>query len=148
MPDTTVDISTLPDFLVDAHVLLSRAQECLSHLDLIGHDTDACDCLLTTLALLAQRAQAHAQPQIAEFCQQLCHQLEPEQSRHRLHSALPTLQACLSLLAWQLELIDPRTGLLFLDNHEQLGLLSELESTFKRLPASPTSLATPPALGA
>lgn len=148
MPDTTADISALPDFLVDAHVLLTRAQECLSHLDLIGQDADACDCLVTTLGTLAGRAQQHAQPQIAEFCQQLRDRLAPEQSRNRLHSALPTLQACMSLLAWQLELIDPQTGQLCLDNHEQLSLLSELETTFKQATASHTSPASPTALGA
>ena len=93
MPDTTVDISALPDFLVDAHVLLTRAEECLSHLDLIGQDADAGDCLVTTLSRLAKRAQRHAQPQIAEFCLQLRDRLEPEQSRNRLHHAVPTLQA-------------------------------------------------------
>ena len=50
MPDTTADISALPAFLVDAHVLLTRAQECLSHLDLIGADADACDCRVFDLA--------------------------------------------------------------------------------------------------
>lgn len=148
MSDTTVDISTLPDFLVDAHILLTRAEECLSHLDLIGQDADACDCLVTTLGTLAMRAYGQAQSQIAEFCQQLCERLEPEQSRNRLHSALPTLQACLSLVSWQLELIDPQTGQLFLDNHEQLALLSELETTLKRLPAPHTSPTTPPVTGA
>lgn len=145
MPDTTADISALPDFLVDAHVLLTRAQECLSHLDLIGEDADACDCLVSTLGTLAGQAQRHVQPQIADFCQQLRDRLAPEPSRNRLHYALPTLQACLSLLAWQLELIDPHTGQLSLDNHEQLSLLSELETRLKHLPTSHTSPALPPA---
>ncbi|MCS5516071.1 histidine kinase [Pseudomonas qingdaonensis] len=115
MSDTTADISALHDFQVDAHVLLTRAQECLSHLDLIGHDTDACDCLLNTLGTLAERAHLQTQTQIADFCRQLCHVLEPQQCRARLHAALPKLKACLSLLAWQLELIDPHTGQLNLD---------------------------------
>ena len=138
MPGTTADISALPDFLVDAHVLLSRAQECLSHLDLIGHDADACDCLFLTLGALAKRAQVQAQAQIADFCHQLCHLLEPQQCRMRLHNALPTLQACLSLLAWQLELIDPGTGQLSLDTQEQTTLLLELEHTFSQPRAEPS----------
>lgn len=132
MPDTTANISALPDFLIDAQVLLTRAQECLLHLDLIGHDADACDCLFLTLDALARRAHVQAQTQIAEFCHQLCHLLEPQQGRTRLHNALPTLQACLSLLAWQLELIDPCTGQLSLDNHEQTALLGELHHTFSQ----------------
>ena len=146
MPDTTADISALHDFLIDAQVLLTRAQECLSHLDLIGHDADACDCLFLTLGALATRAQLQAQAQIAEFCHQLCRLLEPQQCRTRLHNALPTLQACLSLLAWQLELIDLRTGQLSLDSHEQTALLGELEHTFSQQrvePPRPTH--TPPA---
>lgn len=153
MSDTTADISALHDFQVDAHVLLTRAQECLSHLDLIGHDTDACDCLLNTLGTLAERAHLQAQTQIADFCRQLCNVLEPQQCRARLHAALPKLKACLSLLAWQLELIDPHTGQLNLDPQEQLALLEELEQTFRQLHAEPAkATATPaapaPALGA
>jgi hypothetical protein len=39
---------------------------------------------------------------------------------------LPALAACLTLLAWQLELVDLLTGRLSLDSEEQHLLLNEL----------------------
>ena len=53
---------------------------------------------------------------LAPACQSGC--LQPE--------ALPAIEACLTLLAWQLELLDSRTGRLNLDIGEQLVLLGEL----------------------
>ncbi|MFP3334595.1 histidine kinase, partial [Pseudomonas sp. SIMBA_064] len=35
----------LQGFLLDAKVLLTQAQECLQHLELIDNDPDACRCL-------------------------------------------------------------------------------------------------------
>ena len=39
---------------------------------------------------------------------------------------LDALKSCLTLMAWQLELIDPRNGQLNLDDSEQVMLIEEL----------------------
>ena len=128
MPNDSPDMSTLEAFLDDAHRLLGQAQDCLQHFQLIGQDADASDCLINTLVSLRDRARSCAQAQVVEFCQQLCDRLEPAGNRNRLHgSALGTLEACLCLLAWQVELIDPFTGTLNLDNDEQQELLQHLD---------------------
>ncbi|MDD0976833.1 histidine kinase [Pseudomonas fontis] len=133
-------MSSLHDFLSEAQVLLIRAQECLQHLELIGHDADACDCLLKTLASLVSQAKSHSQPQIAGFCEHLRQLLEPTECHDRLQDAsLNALQACLVLVEWQLELIDPHTGKLSLDNQEQLELLDTLSATLKVAPSACTA---------
>lgn len=117
----------LPDFLVDAQAMLNKLQECLNHLELICNDQDAADCLVSTLESLSQRAQGLALNEVAAFCQQLQQLLGVARPRNRL--AGPTLKAlneCLTLLAWQLELIDPRTGQLSLDSDEQAALVHAL----------------------
>lgn len=117
----------LRDFLLDAQVLLSGAQECLQHLELIGNDPDACLCLDETLDTLAGRADVHGLAEVAHFSRTLQRLLAPACARQRLDAkALPTLGACLTLLAWQLELLDPLTGVLGMDTDEQKGLLDEL----------------------
>lgn len=45
----------LPEFLVEAETLLAKSEECLSHLQLISNDTDAIDCMLSTLLKLANK---------------------------------------------------------------------------------------------
>lgn len=128
MLNDSPDMSALHDFLEDAHRLLGCAQECLHHFQLIGEDADASDCLIQTLGSFRDKASACRQSQIAGFCGQLCERLEPAGHRSRLHSAaLGTLEACLCLLAWQVELIDPFTGTLNLDTAEQLELLQHLD---------------------
>ncbi|MNC44263.1 hypothetical protein D3C75_931630 [compost metagenome] len=51
--------------------------------------------------------------------------------------ALPAVGACLTLLAWQLELVDPCTGRLNLDIGEQLVLLGELAKAVQQTFAQP-----------
>lgn len=137
MQDDSPNTSALQDFLIDAEVLLTKTQECLMHLELIGNDPDAIDCMVDTLGSLANRAQAHDQSEIAEFCLQLRLLLEPERYRNRLHGeALTVLSDCLTLLSWQLELIDPQTGILSLDNQEQLELIGNLTNTLDPQEAS------------
>lgn len=127
MLNDSTDMSPLHDFLDDAHALLSRAHDCLQHFQLIGEDADASDCLIRTLRTLMEKAKPREQEQIAGFCQQLIALLEPSHRRNPLHgTALGILEACLSLLAWQVELIDPFTGTLNLDNEEQQELLEHL----------------------
>lgn len=120
----------LPDFLVDAQALLNKLQECLTHLELICNDQDAADCLLRTLESLDQRALSLSLEPVAAFCQQLQQLLRVAKPRKRLEGdTLRALNECLTLLAWQLELIDPRTGQLTLDNDEQIALVQALAIT-------------------
>ena len=96
MRNDTPDLSALQDFLGDAHLLLSRGQECLQHFRLIGEDADASHCLIHTLASLRDKAQSVEQLQIADFCAALCAALAPVEHRNRLHgAALGILEACL-----------------------------------------------------
>lgn len=124
------EMRTLQDFLGDAHQLLARAQECVQHFQLIGEDSDASDCLMATLVTLRDRATALDQLQIASFARELVEKLAPDDRRNRLHGkALGLLEACLSLLAWQVELTDPFSNSLDLDTEEQDELLNHLENT-------------------
>ncbi|MDR2307989.1 MAG: hypothetical protein LBE53_12460 [Paucimonas sp.] len=119
--------SALQDFLLDAQVLLTKSQECTQHLELISNDPDACLCLNDTLDTLARRADALGLVEVAHYTRTLQQLLAPACSQRRLQGeALSALEACLTLLAWQLELVDPRTGRLNLDNEEQHQLLSDL----------------------
>lgn len=132
MLNDTPDMSALQDFLGDAHLLLSRGQECLQHFRLIGEDADASHCLIHTLSSLRDMAQCVEQLQIADFCEALGALLAPAEHRNRLHGpALGILEACLCLLAWQVELIDPYSGTLNLDAEEQRELLDSLETTLR-----------------
>ena len=129
--DCTPQHSTaLQDFLLDAQVLLTKSQECLQHLELIDNDPDACQCLGETLDLLARRADPLGLLEVAHYTRTLQKLLAPAcNQRHLQGEALPALDACLTLLAWQLELVDPRTGRLGLDLQEQHLLLTELATS-------------------
>ncbi|NBA93808.1 histidine kinase [Pseudomonas sp. R5(2019)] len=127
MHDDVCGQSGLKDFLVQAQVLLVKAQECVNHLDLINSDGDASACLLDTLATLGERAQSRAIAPVARFCQQLVFLLRLAQPLIELNeTALEALRDCLRLLDWQLELIDPHTGELLLDQDEQHALVTTL----------------------
>jgi len=127
MDSTAANSSALQDFLLDAQVLLTQAQECLQHLELIANDPDACHCLSNTLATLARRASCLGLVEVAHYTSALHQLLTPARQQLYVHSkALPSLTACLTLLAWQLELVDVRTGRLALDASEQVVLLTEL----------------------
>jgi hypothetical protein len=114
------------DFLSDMQHLMSRADECLSHLEMISDDKDAIECLLGTLQQIAGKADAaHVQP-ITGLSRQLRYLLYFASAAGRLQpKALVSLRQCLSLLSWQIELVDPLTGQLPLDNTEQQQLLEE-----------------------
>ena len=121
---------SLPDFLLDAQVLLTQCQECLQHLRLIDNDPDACHCLNNSLGTLAQRAEALGLYEVAHYAAGLQRLLAPCCAQRRLHGeALVAVDACLNLLAWQLELLDSDTGRLNLDNSEQDQLLDQLAGT-------------------
>ncbi|MFJ3486068.1 hypothetical protein ACIPL1_22120 [Pseudomonas sp. NPDC090202] len=114
------------DFLDESQVLMGRADECLHHLELIGDDRDAIECLLNTLQQLAGKADVAQISAIAGFARQLRYLLYFASAAGRLQpKALLSLRQCLSLLSWQVELIDPETGLLPLDDSEQHELLEQ-----------------------
>ncbi|HHJ1298861.1 histidine kinase [Pseudomonas sp. P1B16] len=125
--------AALQEFLLDAHVLLTQSQECLQHLELIDNDADACKCLNTALDTLARRASRLQLVEVAHYTTVLQQLLAPACEQQRLlRGALPATDACLTLLAWQLELTDPSTGQLNLDSGEQVTLLTELASVLEQ----------------
>ena len=116
--------SALPEFLHEAEKLLIRSEECLNHLHLIRNDSDAIDCMKASLNKLAESADCLALQAISEFSRQIQYLIANAVSPVQLHDqALHALHDCLTLLAWQLELIDIRTGKLSLDEEEQSSLI-------------------------
>ena len=114
----------LPEFLVEAETLLAKSEECLSHLQLISNDKDAIDCMLSTLLKLASKADALALAAVSEFSLHIHGLLNHAQCHTDLHDqALVALKDCFTLMAWQLELIDQKTGQLSLDDSEQTSLI-------------------------
>lgn len=129
MKNTSQGTGALQNFMLDAQLLLSKAQGCLQHLQLIDNDSDACLCLGDTLGTLARRAEALGLVEVARYTTELLGLLGPVCERQHLQAtALPAVDECLTLLAWQLELLDASTGRLNLDTTEQTALLRELAS--------------------
>lgn len=121
--------TALPDFLLEAEMLLAKSEECLNHLHLIRNDSDAIDCMKTSLAKLAEKADGLALQAISEFSRHIQYLIANAVSPVQLHDqALDALHDCLTLLAWQLELIDIRTGELGLDDSEQTSLIATVTS--------------------
>ena len=115
----------LPEFLHEAQKLLTKSEECLSHLHLIRNDSDAIDCMKTSLIKLAEKADCLALQAISEFSRHIQDVIANAENPLQLHDqALEALHDCLTLLAWQLELIDTRTGELGLDESEQTTLIA------------------------
>ncbi|WP_426119784.1 hypothetical protein [Pseudomonas sp. DSP3-2-2] len=118
-----------PEFFSESQALLNRSQECLLHLELISDDQDAIDGLITALRKLREVAENAAIADVADFSRQLLSVLSAAmRDSHCQDNVLLVLKDCFSLLAWQLELIDPRDGLLLLDDSEQRELLANLTS--------------------
>ena len=121
--------TALPEFLLEAEMLLAKSQECLNHLHLIRNDSDAIDCMKASLAKLAEKADGLALQAISEFSRHIQYLIANAVSPVQLHDqALDALHDCLTLLAWQLELIDMRTGELSLDDSEQTSLIATVTS--------------------
>lgn len=130
MDGDTAPHNALPTFVRDAQRLLCTAQDCLAHLQLISNDADACRCLHTALNALVVRAALAGVDEITQHAATLQHLLTTACQQRRLNGpTLPRVEACLILLAWQLELLDPQTGRLDLDDSEQTDLLDELAAT-------------------
>jgi len=118
-----------PEFLSESQALLDRSQECLSHLELISDDQDAIDGLIAALHKLRDAAEKAAVTGVADFARQLLSGLSAAiRDSDCQDNVLHVLKDCFTLLAWQLELIDPRDGLLLLDDSEQRELLANLTS--------------------
>lgn len=112
------------EFLSDAQALLTRSDECLAHLELISDDKDAIECLLDSLQKIAGEADKASVAPLASFARQLRYLLYFAHAAGRIHpKALESLRSCFSLLAWQVELIDPHSGQLLMDDEEQQQLL-------------------------
>jgi len=141
MERALLNTAILQDFLLDAQILLSESQECLQHLELISNDADACHCLSEALDTLARRAHASGVLEVAQYASALHRLLAPGCRSHNLpQGALPALADCLTLLDWQLELVDARTGHLNLDSSEQHLLLVTLAGVLDQplpLPCAP-----------
>ena len=141
------------DFLCDTPVLLNRADECLSHLELISDDKDAVECLLVTLQQIAGKADAAGVSGVAGFARQLRYLLYFAGAAGRLPpKSLLSLRQCLALLSWQVELVDPLTGLLLLDEAEQQELLEQFGcccgiGQFERGPSAPMEWPAPLTVG-
>ena len=121
--------TALPEFLLEAEMLLAKSEECLNHLHLIRNDSDAIDCMKNSLAKLAEKADGLALQAISEFSRHIQYLIANAVSPVQLHDqALDALHDCLTLLAWQLELIDIRTGELGLDDSEQTSLIATVTS--------------------
>lgn len=121
--------TALPEFLLEAEMLLAKSEECLNHLHLIRNDSDAIDCMKTSLAKLAEKADGLALQAISEFSRHIQYLIANAVSPVQLHDqALDALHDCLTLLAWQLELIDIRTGELGLNDSEQTSLIATVTS--------------------
>ena len=115
----------LPEFLHEAERLLVKSEECLSHLHMIRDDSDAIECMKSSLTKLAEKADSLALQAISEFSRHIQYLIANAVSPMQLHDqALDALHACLTLLAWQLELIDTRTGELGMDESEQATLIA------------------------
>lgn len=114
----------LPEFLHEAEKLLTKSEECLSHLHLIRNDSDAIDCMKISLIKLAEKADCLALQAISEFSRHIQDVIANAENPLQLHDqALEALHDCLTLLAWQLELIDAKTGQLTMDKEEQTKLI-------------------------
>jgi lipid II:glycine glycyltransferase (peptidoglycan interpeptide bridge formation enzyme) len=113
----------IPEFLVEAETLLAKTEECLSHLQLISNDKDAIDCMLSTLLKLANKADALALAAVPNFPTHTRLAQSCAESMDLHDEALNALKDCLTLIAWQLELIDQKTGQLSLDESEQTTLI-------------------------
>ncbi|QXH59207.1 histidine kinase [Pseudomonas maumuensis] len=136
MDSTPLHNAAVAAFLQDAQVLLARSQECLQHLELITNDPDACHSLNAALDTLARRAIALGLHEVAHHTLALQRLIAPACAQQHLHGdSLSALAACLTLLDWQLELLDPQTGRLDMDTEEQRHLLTELAITLGQ-PAS------------
>lgn len=125
-----------PDFIAEAALLVARCQECLAHMALIADDSDALDCLLDSLSRLADKARRAQVDCTAGLCRELWRLLGPACVDHPLSGETQALVGeCLTLLAWHLELIDPHTGQLPLDQGEQRELLGKVAVSFQSSPS-------------
>ncbi|MGN8273895.1 hypothetical protein ACLEJQ_18360 [Pseudomonas sp. SMV71] len=145
MPNDHRDWSQrFPEFLSEAETLLAKSEECLSHLQLISNDKDAIDCMLSTLLKLAKKANALALESVSEFSLHIHGLLSHAHNHMELHDqALDALKDCFTLMAWQLELVDPTTGKLSLDSSEQTSLIEAFAYQVGQSPCQASAVSRP-----
>jgi chemotaxis protein histidine kinase CheA len=127
LKDGKQPIHPQPTFFIEAQTLLARSEDCLSHLHLIHNDEEAIQCLLGSLSNLAQTAADHGVAPLCEFSRHVHKLLHQAQRSIDLNERLlEVIKGCLTLMAWQLELIDPHDGQLHMDDSEQALLIAAL----------------------
>ncbi|NWB84320.1 histidine kinase [Pseudomonas gingeri] len=118
--------------LMDSRTRMIDIQECLDHLELIPCDVDATQCLARHIRWLALSADTALLASTNGFCLELYNLINtPRFDKKMNDTTLQTLKKCCNLLAWQLELTNPRTGILHMDRREEIILLSELKKSLK-----------------
>ena len=114
----------LSEFLAEAEKLLAKSEDCLNHLHLISNDEEAIQCLRDSLLKLANITHARDVEPLSDFARCVHEVLDPSRNSMDLgQQVLLALKDCLTLMAWQLELIDIKTGKLSLDETEQVALI-------------------------
>lgn len=128
----------LPEFLIEAERLLVKSEDCLNHLQLIKNDRDAIDCMLGNLLKLGKKAEAQAIRGLSELSLHIHDLLEQSHAPMDLDEQfLKALKECFILMAWQLELIDPVTGQLDLDENEHTDLMRVLAEQIDQRNSAP-----------
>ncbi|MFF7709297.1 hypothetical protein [Pseudomonas sp. NPDC007930] len=109
---------------------LTQLHDCLDHLALLNGDDEAASALRYALVRLHATAQASGLAGVAQFAAAVALALAASPSPwHQDGNSRGVLRQCLDLMAWQVELADPTTGELNLDQQEQQQLLTELRDT-------------------
>jgi len=134
----------LSELLAEAETLLAKSEDCLNHLHLISNDEEAIQCLRDSLLKLANITHARALEPLSDFARRVHEVLEPSRSAIELdQQVLLALKDCLTLMAWQLELVDPASGQLNMDDSEQSLLLDALSLQLDPHPHHRMSTGTP-----
>lgn len=121
--------------LTDSRARMIDIQECLDHLQLITSDADATQCLTRHIRWLALSADTVLLTSTHGFCLKLYTLIRaPGIEKKLTGTALQALKQCCNLLAWQLELTNPRTGILQMDKQEEIARLNELKESLIDIP--------------
>lgn len=134
----------LSEFLAEAERLLAKSEDCLNHLHLISNDEEAIQCLRDSLLTLANITYARDVEPLSDFARCVHEVLDRSRNSMDLgQQVLLALKDCLTLMAWQLELVDPTSGQLNMDESEQSLLLDALALQLDQYPPRRISPGTP-----
>lgn len=113
--------------LSESRTRMSQIHDCLSHLEIIPCDPDATRSLIGHIRWLALSADTALLASTSSFCLEVHTLISTPAIDKKLNGAtLHVLKKCCDLLAWQLELTNPRTGVLHMDKLEEQHLLQSL----------------------